>query len=161
MLGQQFQAGQRRGAKTRRRNFKGIGAQQEKRLCLCAKDWSGGFRNPGSGVPSSRAPGAASDNGVPRPGAAPNARGAVGFSPQNQLHCWDLFFRAEYHSGRMVRSVTIRSSSCWRGSKRAAPRAPGRRSTLAPEGGAPVRGAGRGARRRPSPAPAPRPSGED
>ena len=38
VLGQQFQAGQRREAKHRRRNFKGIAAQQEKRLCLCAKD---------------------------------------------------------------------------------------------------------------------------
>ena len=90
----------------------------------------------------------ASDNGVPRPGAAPSVRGAVGiFHPQIQLHCWDLFFRAEYHSGRMVRSVTIRSSSGWRGSEWAAPRAlpAGAHTSLPRAARAPVRvgGAGR------------------
>ena len=89
----------------------------------------------------------ASDNGVPRPGAAPSVRGAVGiFHPQIQLHCWDLFFRAEYHSGRMVRSVTIRSSSGWRGSEWAAPRAlpAGAHTSLPRAARAPVRGGGAG-----------------
>lgn len=91
------------------------------------------------------------------PWVAPSARGAVGiFHPQNQLHCWDLFFRAEYHSGRMVRSVTIRSS-CWRGSS-GLPLARSRqwRSHLASRAArAPVRGGGAGVHRRPAPAPRP------